>query len=163
MSELRIIVEELIQIFGKKENFCMVGYCGTRLRIIVNNDKLVDTDSITSLDYIKGYLYQSEHQLIFKKDIVENVYNELIKLNILPASIKTESLVTAFKKVFKHERDLSIIFAPGRVNLIGEHTDYNGGHVFPAALDIGTYLVISPRTDNTLRLYSLGFDHLRST
>ena len=160
MSELRIIAEELIQIFGKRENFCVVGYCGTRLRIIVNNDKLVDTDSIASLDYIKGYLYQNEHQLIFKKDIVENVYNELIKLNILPTSIKTESLVTAFKKVFKHDNNVSVVFAPGRVNLIGEHTDYNGGHVFPAALDIGTYIAISPRTDNTLRLYSLGFDHL---
>ena len=160
MLESRIIAEKLIQIFGKKENFCVVGYCGTRLRIIVNNDKLVDTDSIAGLEYIKEYLYQNEHQVVFKKDVVENVYNELIKSNILPMSIKTDELVIAFKKVFTHDKDVSVVFAPGRVNLIGEHTDYNGGHVFPAALDIGTYLVISPRTDNTLRFYSLGFDHL---
>lgn len=45
----------------------------------------------------------------------------------------------AFADVFGESEDLRIFFAPGRVNLIGEHTDYNGGHVFPCALTIGTY------------------------
>lgn len=45
----------------------------------------------------------------------------------------------AFVDVFGESEDLRIFFAPGRVNLIGEHTDYNGGHVFPCALTIGTY------------------------
>lgn len=48
-----------------------------------------------------------------------------------------------------------VYFAPGRVNLIGEHTDYNGGHVFPCALSVGTYGIIAPRQDSMLRLYSL--------
>lgn len=48
-------------------------------------------------------------------------------------------------------------FAPGRINLIGEHTDYNGGHVFPASITIGTYGLAKKRTDDRVRLYSENF------
>lgn len=55
------------------------------------------------------------------------------------------------------EESISVFQAPGRVNLIGEHTDYNGGSVFPAALTFGTTLLIAPRTDRQLGFASTNF------
>ena len=52
----------------------------------------------------------------------------------------TKLLKTKFETVFSRQ-DGELFFAPGRINLIGEHTDYNGGHVFPCAITIGTYAV----------------------
>ncbi|GLG01381.1 galactokinase [Alicyclobacillus hesperidum subsp. aegles] len=52
------------------------------------------------------------------------------------------------------QADLRAFFAPGRVNLIGEHTDYNGGYVLPAALGIGTWVLVRPRTDRRFRFAS---------
>ena len=46
-------------------------------------------------------------------------------------------------------------FSPGRVNLIGEHTDYNGGHVFPCAISLGTYALVADRAENKTRMYSM--------
>ena len=71
-----------------------------------------------------------------------------------------EQLVSGFKKVFGDGGDIRVFFAPGRVNLIGEHTDYNGGHVFPCALTIGTYGVARKRSDRRLRFYSENFENL---
>ena len=65
-----------------------------------------------------------------------------------------------FKEIFGTEGKFKTYFAPGRVNLIGEHTDYNGGHVFPCALTIGTYAVVRPREDRILNFYSINFDEL---
>lgn len=62
-----------------------------------------------------------------------------------------------FKKVFGRDAE-NVYFAPGRVNLIGEHTDYNGGHVFPCALTIGTYAAAAKNNDSTLRFYSMNFE-----
>ena len=66
------------------------------------------------------------------------------------------------RKVFDEklggEGDIRTYFAPGRVNLIGEHTDYNGGHVFPCALTIGTYAVARKRDDRVIKLYSANIE-----
>ncbi len=56
------------------------------------------------------------------------------------------------------EADIRVFHAPGRVNLIGEHTDYNGGYVFPAALTFGTTALIRPRGDRKLNLASTNFE-----
>lgn len=65
-----------------------------------------------------------------------------------------------FEEVFGDAEGVKVFFAPGRVNLIGEHTDYNGGHVFPCALTIGTYGVARVREDRKLRFFSMNFERL---
>ncbi len=65
-----------------------------------------------------------------------------------------EKLTADFERIFGTEAE-GVFFAPGRVNLIGEHTDYNGGHVFPCALTIGTYAAAKKRSDRIIRFASL--------
>ena len=71
-----------------------------------------------------------------------------------------ETVLKEFEKVFGDTDGVKVFFAPGRVNLIGEHTDYNGGHVFPCALTIGTYAAVRVRNDRRLRFYSMNFEQL---
>ncbi|HLR09087.1 MAG TPA: galactokinase [Bacillota bacterium] len=66
-------------------------------------------------------------------------------------------LTEQFYSIFQTDVTPRSFFAPGRINLIGEHTDYNGGHVFPAAISFGTYAIARKRTDETLRFYSMNF------
>ena len=70
-----------------------------------------------------------------------------------------EKIRQEFEQKFGGHGDIRAYFAPGRVNLIGEHTDYNGGHVFPCALTLGTYAVARKRDDNKIQLYSMNFEH----
>ena len=67
-------------------------------------------------------------------------------------------IVSAFRSRFQSDREPEIYRAPGRVNLIGEHTDYNLGFVFPIALEMACYVAIAPATHNRLRIYSRDFD-----
>nr|WP_249704845.1 galactokinase [Bacillus zhangzhouensis] len=69
-----------------------------------------------------------------------------------------DRLRAAFHQQFGDKEELRYFFAPGRVNLIGEHTDYNGGHVFPCALTLGTYAAGAKRSDGRVRMYSLNFE-----
>jgi len=71
-----------------------------------------------------------------------------------------EEIEAKFKEIFGPEGRIKTYFAPGRVNLIGEHTDYNGGHVFPCSLTMGTYATVRKREDNILNFYSINFDEL---
>lgn len=71
-----------------------------------------------------------------------------------------EKLIHEFHNIFKEKEGIRFFFAPGRVNLIGEHTDYNGGHVFPCALNIGTYAAVKKRKDHKLRFFSGNFAEL---
>ena len=65
-------------------------------------------------------------------------------------------LIKEFTDIFEVPGE-ALFFSPGRVNLIGEHTDYNGGMVFPCAITFGTYAVVSKRTDSCMRLFSNNF------
>ncbi|MCF6410002.1 galactokinase [Pseudalkalibacillus salsuginis] len=69
-----------------------------------------------------------------------------------------DELKRSFIEQFGDQGGLTSYFAPARVNLIGEHTDYNGGHVFPCALTLGTYATARKREDRTIRLYSMNFE-----
>lgn len=71
-----------------------------------------------------------------------------------------EQLLEKFAEVFGDCKGVKVYFAPGRVNLIGEHTDYNGGHVFPAALTLGTYGVARKRKDRKLRFYTMNYNRV---
>lgn len=70
-----------------------------------------------------------------------------------------QKLNQIFTAIFETEADATF-FSPGRINLIGEHTDYNGGHVFPAAITLGTYGAARKREDKKLRFYSGNFESL---
>ena len=71
-----------------------------------------------------------------------------------------ETVLKKFGELFGDVQGVNVYFAPGRVNLIGEHTDYNGGHVFPCALTIGTYAAARKREDRKLNFYSMNFENL---
>src|ERR1700709_75499 len=68
-----------------------------------------------------------------------------------------DNLYGKFKEIYNKEAD-NAYFSPGRVNLIGEHIDYNGGLVMPCAITFGTYLLIAPNADGVLRFRSLNFE-----
>jgi galactose-1-phosphate uridylyltransferase family 2/galactokinase len=70
--------------------------------------------------------------------------------------VTMKSILLEFHRIFKYQHE-RIFFSPGRVNLIGEHIDYNGGLVFPAAISLGTYGAIKKRTDQRFRFYSANF------
>src|SRR5690625_7243666 len=74
--------------------------------------------------------------------------------DIQEVSMPNLNLTEEFRKIFNTTVTPQIFFAPGRINLIGEHTDYNGGHVFPASISFGTYAVARKRTDQQFNFYS---------
>ena len=71
-----------------------------------------------------------------------------------------EQLTETFISLYgEHEGEIYLFFSPGRVNLIGEHTDYNGGYVFPCALSFGTYLLARKNQSRQVRFATTNFDH----
>lgn len=85
-------------------------------------------------------------------------YNKFTKINNEVTNVENQ-LKELFCSVFGEDPE-GLYFAPGRINLIGEHTDYNGGSVFPAAITIGTYGAVRKREDQKLRFYSENFAEL---
>ncbi len=70
------------------------------------------------------------------------------------------NLTNEFQSLFDTTESPRAFFAPGRINLIGEHTDYNGGHVFPASISYGTYALGLKRDDQKIRFYSMNFPEI---
>ena len=75
--------------------------------------------------------------------------------------MKLEELKSAFEAAYQQSAT-DVFFSPGRVNLIGEHTDYNGGFVFPCALSFGTYLLMAPNNEQKINFRSLNIDAVYS-
>lgn len=71
--------------------------------------------------------------------------------------MNTEFLKNNFEQIFK-QKAADLFFSPGRINIIGEHTDYNGGHVFPCAISLGTYAAYGPRADKKIAVCSGNMD-----
>ncbi len=67
-----------------------------------------------------------------------------------------DNLINRFVRLY--DRDPKVFFSPGRVNLIGEHTDYNNGYVMPFAINKGTFISIATRSDNIVNVYSENLD-----
>lgn len=72
--------------------------------------------------------------------------------------LQTQKVLQAFEEQFGDTEEVRLFYAPGRVNLIGEHTDYNGGHVFPCAISLGTYAAARKRPDRVMRFFSANFE-----
>lgn len=75
--------------------------------------------------------------------------------------IDQTALTAQFASTF-NQQPARLVHAPGRVNLIGEHTDYNGGFVFPAAINFGTWIAVSPRDDRQIDAVAVDFDNQRN-
>src|SRR5699024_6264027 len=65
----------------------------------------------------------------------------------------TKEILQGYQDIFNETAE-KLFFSPGRINLIGEHTDYNGGNVFPCAISLGTYAAFGNRDDKTIQMYS---------
>lgn len=77
--------------------------------------------------------------------------------------LNEKNIATAFKYFFKREEEPLIVRSPGRVNIIGEHTDYNQGFVLPAAIDKAAYIAVSKREDNIISLYASDYKDVYET
>ena len=73
------------------------------------------------------------------------IQNQIVSEISVRERIMKQQLVDQFLEIYGEGDQVNVYFAPGRVNLIGEHTDYNGGHVFPCALTVGTYAAARDR------------------
>lgn len=99
------------------------------------------------------------------EDIVRSSYNwHLLKDKTVPVYkiFKEKDLIGEYRNIFNSfdTKNLKLSFAPGRINFIGEHTDYNGGFVLPCAIDKGTYALGQLNRKDKIRVYSSVFDQL---
>ena len=77
--------------------------------------------------------------------------------------LNEKTITESFKKIFDTTDEPMIVRSPGRVNIIGEHTDYNDGFVLPAAIDKSAYVAVTKRNDNIVSLFATDFDEAHET
>lgn len=103
-------------------------------------------------------VYGEKHGILctplFDENIVKYTLVFYIRLTSGGYLMNSKLLKEKFIELYGEGGDIREYFSPGRVNLIGEHTDYNGGHVFPCALTIGTYGIMRRRTDKVMKFSS---------
>ncbi len=94
--------------------------------------------------------------------MTKTLSRERVVLHTADQTSALHQLVRSFQQLFATHIQPQIFQAPGRVNLIGEHTDYNDGFVMPAAIDFHTWIAAAPRQDSTLAVHSVGFGQTKT-
>ena len=112
--ENREIAKEVIQAIGGEENIASVSHCATRLRVMINDEKLIDKDRVENIDKVKGAFFNSgQYQIIFGTGTVNKIYDEVAKLGVAEVSRSEQKQVVQEGNFFKRAiRTFCDVFIP---------------------------------------------------
>ncbi|WP_373792381.1 glucose PTS transporter subunit EIIB, partial [Jeotgalibaca porci] len=112
--ENREIAKEVIQAIGGEENIASVSHCATRLRVMINDEKLIDKDRVENIDKVKGAFFNSgQYQIIFGTGTVNKIYDEVAKLGVAEVSRSEQKQVVQEGNFFKRAiRTFGDVFVP---------------------------------------------------
>ena len=112
--ENREIAKEVIQAIGGEENIASVSHCATRLRVMINDEKLIDKDRVENIDKVKGAFFNSgQYQIIFGTGTVNKIYDEVAKLGVAEVSRSEQKQVVQEGNFLKRAiRTFGDVFVP---------------------------------------------------